>query len=153
MSFRTRLFLALVLTVLLPLAALAFGVRRQMERRLTLEYEARVGSMASNIEADLTRESAEIASRLAAMTVDLKQDNRFRLAALQREPSSRQYLLDYAANAMNLSGFTMLQIQDSAGRILSSGHFRNEFDQLQPELPALLKQAKGEHHPGSNSHR
>jgi signal transduction histidine kinase len=142
-SFRTRLFLALVLTVVLPLAALAFGVRRQMERRLTLEYEARVGSMASNIEADLTRESAEIATRLAAITVDLRQDNRFRLAALQREPSSRQYLLDYATNAMNLSGFTMLQIQDSAGRILSSGHFRNEFDQLQPELPAFLKQAKG----------
>jgi signal transduction histidine kinase len=142
-SFRTRVFLALLLTVLLPLAALAYGVRRQMERRLTIEYEARVGSMTSNIEADLARENTEIATRLSAMTVDLRQDNRFRLAALQRDPSSRQYLLDYAANTMKLSGLTMLQIQDSGGRILSSGHFRNEFDQLQPELPTLLKQAKG----------
>ncbi len=31
-----------------------------------------------------------------------------------------------------------MQIQDSTGRILSSGHFRNEFDRLEPDLPALL---------------
>ena len=42
---------------------------------------------------------------------------------------------------MSLSGLSLLQIQDSAGRILSSGHFRNEFDQLQPELPRLLAAA------------
>ena len=35
MSFRARLFLALVLAALLPLSALAFGVRREMTRRLT----------------------------------------------------------------------------------------------------------------------
>ena len=30
----------------------------------------------------------------------------------------------------------MLQLQDSAGRILSSGHFRNAYDRLEPALPA-----------------
>jgi signal transduction histidine kinase len=140
-SFRTRLFLALLFTVLLPLAALAYGVRRQMEQRLTVEYEQRVTSMVSSIEADLARESANIDSRLGALTAELKQNNRFRLAALQKEPALRQYLLDYAGGAMNLSGFAMLQIQDSAGRILSSGHFRNEFDRVQPELPRLLVRA------------
>jgi len=59
------------------------------------------------------------------------------------EPSSRRYLLDYAGNAMGLSGLSLLQIQDSAGRILSSGHFRNEFDRLQPELPRMLAAAGG----------
>jgi signal transduction histidine kinase len=44
---------------------------------------------------------------------------------------------------MRLSGLSLLQVQDSAGRILSSGHFRNEFDQLQPELPRLLAAAPG----------
>lgn len=39
---------------------------------------------------------------------------------------------------MRLSGLTMLQLQDDDGRILSSGHFRNEFDRLEPQLPALL---------------
>ena len=46
MSFRTRLFLGILVAVLLPLGALAYGVRREMERRLTAEYEGRVGSMA-----------------------------------------------------------------------------------------------------------
>jgi signal transduction histidine kinase len=142
-SFRTRLFLAIVLAVVVPLGALAFGVRREMDRRLTAEYERRVGSMVSGIEADLARESAAVAARLAALSSDLARDNRFRLAALQGEPSSRRYLLDYAGEAMRLSGLTMLQVQDSAGRILSSGHFRNEYDRLQPELPRLLADAQG----------
>ena len=138
MSFRTRLFLGILVAVLLPLGALAYGVRREMERRLTAEYEGRVGSMVEVIEADLATENATLGSRLAALTKDLARNNRFRLAALQNDASSRQYLLDYAGGAMSLSGLSMLQIQDSAGRILSSGHFRNEFDQFQPELPRLL---------------
>lgn len=138
MSFRTRLFLGILIAVLLPLGALAYGVRQEMERRLTTEYEERVSSMVSVMEADLARESGEIAARLAALASDLARDNRFRLAALQGDPSSRPYLLDYSGEAMRLSGLSMLQIQDSAGRILSSGHFRNEFDRLQPELPHFL---------------
>lgn len=138
MSFRTRLFLGILVAVLLPLGALAYGVRREMERRLTAEYEGRVGSMAAVIAADLARESGTVAARLGALSADLGRNNRFRLAALQGDASSRRYLLDYAGDAMRVSGLSMLQIQDSAGRILSSGHFRNEFDQLQPNLPRLL---------------
>ncbi|HEY3012195.1 MAG TPA: HAMP domain-containing sensor histidine kinase [Gemmatimonadales bacterium] len=138
MSFRTRLFFAIVLAVLVPLGALAFGVRREMERRLIAEYEGRVGSIVSIIEADLARESGTVAARLRALASELAHDNRFRLAALQGDVSSRQYLLDYAGEAMRLSGLSLLQLQDSAGKILSSGHFRNQFDRLQPELPRLL---------------
>ncbi|HEV8453828.1 MAG TPA: HAMP domain-containing sensor histidine kinase [Gemmatimonadales bacterium] len=138
MSFRTRLFFGILVAVLLPLGALAYGVRREMERRLTAEYEGRVGSMVSVIEADLNRESRTLASRLAALGSELARNDRFRLAALRGDPASRPYLLDYAGQAMRLSGLSLLQVQDSGGRILSSGHFRNEFDQLQPELPRLL---------------
>jgi signal transduction histidine kinase len=138
MSFRTRLFFGILIAVLLPLGALAYGVRREMERRLTAEYEGRVGSMVSVIEADLNRESRTLASRLAALGSELARNDRFRLAALRGDPASRPYLLDYAGQAMRLSGLSLLQVQDSGGRILSSGHFRNEFDQLQPELPRLL---------------
>ena len=143
MSFRTRLFLAIVLAVLLPLGALAFGVRREMERRLTAEYEGRVASLASVVEANLAHESGLVAARLGALGRDLARDNRFRLAALQNQPAARAYLLDYAGDAMRLSGLSLLQVQDSAGRILSSGHFRNEFDQLQPDLPRLLANSPG----------
>jgi signal transduction histidine kinase len=142
MSFRVRLFLALLIAVLLPLAAFAYGVRREMEQRLTAEYGTRVRSLAAAIEADLRNESATVGRRLASLASDLARDNRFRLAALQRDPAARRYLLDYAGEAMRLSGLAMLQVQDSAGRILSSGHFRNQFDQLQPELPRLLASAQ-----------
>jgi signal transduction histidine kinase len=37
----------------------------------------------------------------------------------------------------------MLQIQDASGRILSSGHFRNEYDRLEPALPVALRDAPG----------
>jgi signal transduction histidine kinase len=140
-SFRTRLFLALLLAVLLPLGALAYGVRREMERRLTAEYQGRVSSMVSVIETDLERESRALAARVAALGKELSRDDRFRLAAVRGDPSARRYLLDYAGEAMNLSGLSLLQIQDSTGRILSSGHFRNQFDELQPELPRILSGA------------
>src|SRR5215208_521136 len=140
-SFGTRLFFGILVAVLLPLGALAYGVRREMERRLTAEYERRVAATARVMEADLGSESATVARRLVALASDLGRNNRFRLAALQGDPSARRYLLDYAGNAMKLSGLTMLQLQDSAGRILSSGHFRNEFDQQQSALPRFLAAA------------
>ena len=143
MSFRTRLFVALILAVLLPLGALAYGVRSEMERRLTREYESRIGSLVSVIAADLDAESRTIAARLRALASELSASDRFRLAAVRGEPSARRYLLDFAGNSMSLSGLSLLQIQDSAGRILSSGHFRNEFDRLQPELPRMLTAAGG----------
>jgi signal transduction histidine kinase len=137
-SFRVRLFLAFLLAVLLPLGALAYGVRHEMERRLSREYEERVSSIAQVIETDLARESATIDSRLHALVAELQTDNRFRLAVIEGTSSSRPYLLDYASAAMRMAGLSLLQLQDSTGKILSSGHFRNEFDQLQPELPRFL---------------
>jgi signal transduction histidine kinase len=141
MSFRARLFVALVVAVLIPVLALMYGVRREMERRLTREYETRVGAMASVIAADLEQESSGLGARLAALDSALSHDDRFRLAAVRREPAARRYLLDYAGEAMAISGLALLQVQDSAGRILTSGHFRNEFDRVQPELPSLLAAA------------
>jgi two-component system, NtrC family, nitrogen regulation sensor histidine kinase NtrY len=138
MSFRTRLFLAILLAVGLPLSALAWGVGHELGQRVTAQYQQRVSALASIIEADLARESGTVASRLSALTAELSRDNRIRLAVLQSDPRYRQYLLDYAGAAMRLAGLSMLQFQDSSGRILSSGHFRNQFDQLQPELPRQL---------------
>ena len=42
---------------------------------------------------------------------------------------------------MRLAGLSLLQIQDETGRIVSSGHFRNEYDQSDPALPRLLAAA------------
>jgi signal transduction histidine kinase len=142
MSFRARLFIAILIAVLVPLSALALGVRREMQRRLTAEYEERVTALATVLETALEREAATVAARLEALAADLLDDNRFRLG-LRGDPASRKYLLDYAGHAMRLSGLSYLQLQDSSGKILSSGHFRNEFDRLQPELPRFLRASSG----------
>ncbi|HEY7637937.1 MAG TPA: HAMP domain-containing sensor histidine kinase [Gemmatimonadales bacterium] len=143
MSFRTRLFVAFSVAVLIPLGLLGFGVRREMERRLTAQYQRRVSDAVQAVQEDLAREGQSIGGRLTALAADLEQDNRFRLATSRTEATDRRYLLDYAGTAMRLTGLSFLQVQDSSGRIVSSGHFRNEYDRMEPALPALLETAAG----------
>lgn len=138
MTFRARLFLAFVAVLSIPLGVLAVGVRREMDRRLVAEYDRRVRALAAVIEGDLRRQSGDVSSRLAALTDELAADNRFRRAAVQSDPEGRGWLLDYAGGAMRLAGLGLLQVQDTSGRILSSGHFRNEFDRAEPVLPGFL---------------
>jgi two-component system nitrogen regulation sensor histidine kinase NtrY len=137
-SFRTRLFLATSVAVLVPLTVLALGVRREMGRRLDEEARRRGGAAVQALGTELTRERERVVGRLIALVKELSADNRFRLAAVQGEAASRPHLLDWAGGAMRLSGLSLLQVQDSGGRILSSGHFRNEYDRLRPDLPAFL---------------
>jgi len=138
MSFRPRLLFTFLAAVLIPLITLALFVRGEMTERLTAQYERSVDALLSVIEQDLSRDGREIAASLAALRKTIVDDNNFRRAAVDRDPEERRYLLDYAGRAMRLAGLSMLQIQDEAGRIISSGHFRNEYDRLEPELPRLL---------------
>ncbi len=143
MSFRARLLLAFVMVVIVPVAIFALAVRKEMGDRLTTQYRQRVTSMLAVIEEDLTQESALIARTLASLGETVVADNRFRRAAVGGGETDRQYLLNYAGEAMRLTGLAMLQIQDESGRIISSGHFRNEYDRMEPELPRLLSVAPG----------
>ena len=138
MSFRVRLLTGFLLLALLPLAVFALGVQRQVAERISASFEARTDIVAGTIESRLEAEGAEISGRLEALAADMTADNRLRRAIVRREPADRAYLLDYAAAAMRLSGLSVLQLQDEEGRILSSGHFRAEFDRLDPALPAAL---------------
>ena len=141
MTFRTRLLVTFLLTVLLPIIALALFIRVEMTNRLTAQYERRVDALVNVLEEDLGAESAAIAKSLAVIRSAMRDDNRFRRAAVDRIPEDRRYLLNYAGDAMQLTRLSMFQIQDESGRIISSGHFRNEFDRLEPELPRLLASA------------
>jgi two-component system, NtrC family, nitrogen regulation sensor histidine kinase NtrY len=143
MSLRTRLLLAFAVVVLIPIALLAFGLRQEMTRRLSDEYQVRVNAVVDVIQEDLDRESAGIAERLSSLKSALLTDNRFRLAAVAGVESERDYMLDYAGTAMRLTGLSMLQIQDGDGRIISSGHFRNEHGRVEPDLPAALTKTRG----------
>ncbi len=141
MSLRARILLGSLILVLLPLSALVLGIREEMSHRLTAQYTQRVGGLVQVIEQDLADRGEEIDGRLKALTARIADDNRFRLAAVEGLESQRPYLLDYAGQSMELMGLSMLQIQDSRGRILSSGHFRNEYDRLERALPRLLEKA------------
>lgn len=137
MSFRIRLLLALAAASLLSLSLLALGIRRQLTARLVAQHERRVQTLAQVAIQDLSRENADISARLESLVRSVADDNRFRLA-VQGAPGERAFLLDWAGDAMRMTGLSMLQLQDSSGRVLSSGHFRNEFDRLEPQLPQLL---------------
>ena len=115
MSLRTRLLLAFAAVVLIAIALLVFGLRQEMARRLSHEYQLRVDQVVEVIREDLARESAGIADRLASLESALLNDNRFRLAAVAGIEAEREYLLDYAGTAMRLTGLSMLQIQDGDG--------------------------------------
>ncbi len=138
MSFRVRLFFAFLFIILVAMVVFAFAVRREVAGRLTAQYQRRVNSLVAVIEEDLEGESDVIAATLEGLRDVVTNDNRFRRGAVDRMAADRRYLLDFAGIAMRLTGLSMLQIQDEGGRILSSGHFRNEFDRLEPELPELL---------------
>src|SRR5438093_2414634 len=142
MSLRSRLLLAFAAVVVIPIALLAFGLRQEMARRRSEGYQLRVDRAVEVIREDLARESASIAERIGSLESALLNDNRFRLAAVAGVESERNYLLDYAGEAMRLTGLSMLQIQDSDGRIISSGHFRNEHGRLEPALAAALADAR-----------
>jgi signal transduction histidine kinase len=143
MSLRTRLLLAFAAIVLVPIALLAFGVRQEMSRRLSAEYQQRVDNVVEVIREDLDRESAAIAGRLSSLEAALQNDNQFRLAAVAGVETEREYLLDYAGAAMRLTGLSMLRVQDGEGRIISSGHFRNEHGRVEAGLAQALNARQG----------
>lgn len=141
MSFRTRLFLSLSLAALVPLGLLALGVRREMTRRLTDDSDRRAGRATAALGDRLRRESEAVASRLAGIRSDLADDNRVRLALAEADREGRRGLLDLAGPAMRAAGLDFLELQDDAGRIVSSGHFRNDFDRVDSLLPMALRAA------------
>ena len=124
MSLRTRILLAFAAVVLIPIALLALGIRLDITRRLSNEYQVRVDSVVEVISEDLGLESAGIGERLGSLKNALLNDQRFRLAVAGLE-TEQTYLASYAANAMRLTGLSVLHIQDSEGRIISSGSDRD----------------------------
>ena len=138
MTYRARLLTAMLLAVIVPAAILAFLIRDEMGGRLTAQYVLRAETRIAEIETELRQEQNRIKYGLAAISTAIADDNRLRRAAVDAFPGERPYLLDYAGNAMPLTGLDMLQIQDDRGRILSSGHFRNEYDRIDTTLPRLL---------------
>lgn len=143
MTFRAKLLLACVPLALAPLAFFGLRVRGEVVGRLEAQYGDRVAALADVIQADLAREAAAVGARLDRVAEAMAADNRLRRALLEGGPVDRAYVLDYAGRAMQLVGLDVLRIQDAGGRVLSSGHFRNEYDVVDAALPAALARAAG----------
>jgi signal transduction histidine kinase len=84
-----------------------------------------------------------LAIGLDAFAAQLAADNRFREAVVANDPPARSWTLDWGRSAIRQAGLVVLQLQDSSGRILSSGHFRQEYDRVRPELPRFLSRHGG----------
>jgi two-component system nitrogen regulation sensor histidine kinase NtrY len=125
MSLRTRMLLAFAVVVLIPIALLAFGIRQEMTRRLSSEYQLRVDSVVEVIREDLSLEPAGVGERLASLKTALLNDIRFRLGAVGGLETERKYVAEYAGNALQLTGLSMLQMQDGDGRIISAAPDRD----------------------------
>jgi signal transduction histidine kinase len=138
MTLRTRLLLAFGAVVLVPLALLAYGYRQEVSARLRAEYEEQLASVAAGVEIDLQREAAGIQERLASVAVAMPDDNRLR-AGLTGVAAERPYLLEWAGTAMRLTGLSLLQLHDAEGRIVSSGHFRNDHGRVDARLITALE--------------
>lgn len=153
MSFRLKLLLACLPLALAPLAFFGVRARQGVTDRLARQYAERVTALAGVIGDDLEHTSADVAARLDGLAEAMAADNRFRLSVIgqrgggrgevtdRTRPADRAYLLDYASRVMPLAGLDLLRIQDEQGRVLSSGHFRNEYDAIDPALPAALARA------------
>ncbi len=137
MTFRGKLLLGFAAATVLSLSLFAIGVRQQLTSRVVAQHQRRVEALAHVAMQDLARENAAVSARLDGLARSLSNDNDLRLA-VRGAASERPFLLDWAGGAMRITGLSMLQLQDATGRILSSGHFRNEFDRLEPALPQLL---------------
>jgi signal transduction histidine kinase len=137
---RTQWALALSAAAAIPLAVLGLGVRREMTSRLDAQAAARVSALTAVLRADLAQESSALQGRLRALANGLSADSRFRLAV---QGGERRWLLDWAGQAMAVGGLAVLRVQDSEGRVLSSGHFRNEYDRLDPGLLSAFAAAPG----------
>ena len=142
MTFRGRILLALLLVAIVPLAVLGIAIRERVSKALENQFEQRVQALVAVIRQDVDRQSRAVAARLNAIGDGMRADNRLRQGLLQ-PGTDRPYVLDYAERLMRQSGLAMLQLQDETGRIVSSGHFRNEYDLLDAALPILLAQVPG----------
>ncbi len=144
MSFRTRLLAAGLLLAVAPLAFFGVRARQEVSARLRALDQRRVDGLATLIQQELGRQSDAIATRLDRLAAAMADDNRLRVAVRGGTGADRAYLLDYAPRAMPLSGLDALRIQAADGRVLSSGHFRNEYDVVDPALPEALRRAGDE---------
>lgn len=140
MTFRARVITTCLIVALLPLGVFAYGARGEIRAQLTTQYQSRIDASVDAIRQGLEQRAASIDERLAALAQQADADPVVRLALLDHV--DRRGLLDYAGTAMRATGLDYLVLLDSASTIISSGHFRNNYDRPL-SFSAALRHANG----------
>jgi signal transduction histidine kinase len=143
MNLRGQILFGSVALAVLPLVLVILTIRSGVQERFTELDTARVDNQISIVRDDLARQSGEVATLLDKLAVTLAADNEFRLGTVGGREDKRGYVLDFAPRQMAVMDLDLLLIQDDVGRTVSSGHFRNAYGALEPDLPSLMAHARG----------
>lgn len=138
MKLRGQILLGVLLITVLPLVLMMQITRSGVTERFTELDTRRVEDQMRLTRQDLAARSQNLSGMLSSLGVTITADNRFRLAVGGQRSDLKSYLVDFAPRHMSLMNLDMLQIQDGNGKVISSGHFRNSFGQIEAALPRQL---------------
>lgn len=124
--------LTLLLSALLPVAAFALLVQRDIARAVQRERQLASAGDSAAVARELQGLRDDVSGRLRGPADALRANPRLGLALLTGDSGSQAWLTDWAGPAMRLAGLDALVLQSSTGTVLSSGHFRNSYGQVLP---------------------
>jgi len=127
-SLRGRFLLVSLLVAILPLTTLAIGLRRESARQIRELYGDQVMRLEFESRRDLAERGQRIDRALLAARERLLADNRFRRALIESQTEDQRYRVDLGESLLGLTGLDVFEIQDDVGRVVTSGHFREQFD-------------------------
>ncbi len=143
-SLATKFSLAFAAVVLATMAAVTFSVRQTTVTRFTEQYEQAVASSLQTLRADLANRRHDIRRRLGRLAEQLASDNQFRLQFLIYENLKSPLILNYAGPSMRTLGLDALEITDSAGRVLTSGHNLGAYGKDSGPVIQMLQSSESE---------
>jgi len=142
-NLRRQILTGSVALAVVPLVVVIMTIRTSVQDRFTELDTARVEGQMGIVLDDLDRQSREVATLLDKLARTIVADNNFRLGTVGGREDLRGYVLDFAPRQMSVMDLDMLLIQDDTGRTVSSGHFRDAYGALDPELHTLLERSRG----------
>src|SRR5690554_459838 len=137
MTFRTRILFACLAAALLPLGLLAAGARGTVRERLAEQYRESVARSRDLVSSELAASGAAIERQLDLIARRLLDDAELRAALV--DPARARELIDFAPDAMRSADLDYLVLLDEGGVVISSGHFRNEYQRVYAQLPDRLR--------------
>ncbi len=121
-SISTRFALVFAGLVLLTLFGVVLALRQTVITAFTEQYRRTLKTDLDAVRAGLEREREDIREQLRRLASTMSGDYEFRLNLLVRKKTNSPAVVRYAANHLRTMDLDVLEIADSRGVVLSSGH-------------------------------